>query len=139
MSVVNSETAVVAPFLTPWMPGPVDPRDGPVVVSVTEYSAHHRRVLPGLAVNGLRMRMGWYAMSGAVGMWLWMRPAAGCSGSVSVWASEEDLERFVGLPHHVDIMRRYRDRGTVRSTTWTVEQFDRGLILDRALAWLAST
>jgi hypothetical protein len=56
-----------------------------------------------------------------------------------VWASEEDLERFVGLPHHVDIMRRYRDRGTVRSTTWTVEQFDRGLILDRALAWLAST
>ena len=139
MSVANSETAVAAPFLTRWMPGPVNPADAPVVVSVTEYSAHHRRVLPGLAANGLRMRMGWYAMPGAVGMWLWMRPAAGCSGSVSVWASEDDLERFVSLPHHVDIMRRYGDRGTVRSTTWTAEGFDRSAILDRALRWITST
>ena len=45
----------------------------------------------GVAVYGLRMRMGWYAMPGAVGMWLWMMPASGRGGSVSVWASEEDL------------------------------------------------
>lgn len=131
--------AVAAPVLTPWMPGPVDPQDGPVVVSVTEYAAHHRRVLPRVAVNGLRMRMGWYAMTGAVGMWLWMLPAGGRGGSVSVWASEQDLERFVALPHHVDIMRRYGDRGTVRSTTWTADRFDRGVILDRARSWIAST
>ena len=140
MSAVNSATAaVVAPLLTAWMPGPVDPGDAPVVVSVTEFSAHHRRVLPGVAVNGLRMRMGWYAMTGAVGMWLWTRPAAGCGGSISVWASDEDLERFINLPHHVDIMRRYGDRGTVRSATWTAERFDRSVILDRARDWIAST
>ena len=108
-----------------------------MVVSVTEFSAHHRRELPGVAVNGLRMRLGWYGMSGAVGMWLWALPVAGCGGSVSVWASEEDLERFVSLPHHVDIMRRYGDRGTVQSTTWTADRFDRNVILDRARSWIA--
>jgi hypothetical protein len=125
--------------LTPWVPGPLDPQDAPVVVSVTEFSAHHRHTLAGCAVNGLRMRMGWYAMSGAVGMWLWMLPTAGRSGSISVWATEEDLERFVTLPHHMDIMRRYGDRGTIRSTTWTADRFDRGVILDRARTWIGSS
>jgi hypothetical protein len=139
MSVVNGATAAVAaPLLMPWMPGPVDPRDAPVVVSVTEFAAHHRRELPGVAVKGVRMRMGWYAMAGAVGMWLWMMPAARCGGSISVWETEEDLERFITLPHHVDIMRRYGNRGTVRSTTWAVDRFDRAAILDRARTWIAS-
>jgi hypothetical protein len=139
MSAVNSATAAVAaPMLMPWMPGPVDPRDAPVVVSVTEFAAHHRRDLPGVGVKGVRMRMGWYAMAGAVGMWLWMMPAAGCGGSISVWETEEDLERFITLPHHVDIMRRYGDRGTVRSTTWAADRFDRAAILDRARTWIAS-
>ncbi|MDT7765537.1 MAG: hypothetical protein QOC63_4957 [Mycobacterium sp.] len=83
------------------------------------------------------MRMGWYAMAGAVGMWLWMT-AAGRGGSISVWETEEDLERFITLPHHVDIMRRYGDRGTVRSTTWAVDRFDRAVILDRARTWIAA-
>ena len=139
MSVVNGATAAVAaPLLMPWMPGPVDPRDAPVVVSVTEFAAHHRRELPGVAVKGVRMRMGWYAMAGAVGMWLWMMPAARCGGSISVWETEEDLERFITIPHHVDIMRRYGDRGTVRSTTWAVDRFDRAAILDRARTWIVS-
>jgi hypothetical protein len=139
MSAVNGATAAVtAPLLMPWMPGPVDPRDAPVVVSVTEFAAHHRRDLPGVGVKGVRMRMGWYAMAGAVGMWLWMMPAAGCGGSISVWETEEDLERFITLPHHVDIMRRYGDRGTVRSTTWAADRFDRAAILDRARTWIAS-
>jgi hypothetical protein len=139
MSAVNgAAAAVTAPLLMPWMPGPVDPRDAPVVVSVTEFAAHHRRDLPGVGVKGVRMRMGWYAMAGAVGMWLWMMPAAGCGGSISVWETEEDLERFITLPHHVDIMRRYGDRGTVRSTTWAADRFDRAAILDRARTWIAS-
>ena len=93
MSAVNVATAA-APVLMPWMPGPVDPRDAPVVVSFTEFSAHYRRDLPGVAVKGARMRMGWYAMAGAVGMWLWMT-AAGRGGSISVWETEADLERFI--------------------------------------------
>jgi hypothetical protein len=138
MSALNSATATArAPFLTSWTPGPVDRQDAPVVVSVTEFSAHHRRELPGVAVKGLRMRMGWYAMTGAVGMWLWMIPADGRGGSISVWAGEDDLERFITLPHHINIMRRYGDRGTVRSTTWTADRFDRAATVKRARAWIA--
>jgi hypothetical protein len=130
MSLLNSATSTAAPLMTPWTPGPV-------VVSVTEFSAHHRRELPGVAVNGLRMRMGWYAMPGAVGMWLWMLPVAGRGGSISVWGSEEDLERFVTLPHHIEIMRRFGDSGTVRSTMWTADRFDRAATLEKARVWIA--
>jgi hypothetical protein len=129
-------TGRASPLLTPWVPGPVDPRDGPVVVSVTEFSAHHRLDLPRVAVKGMRMRMGWYAMPGAVGMWLWSLPAAARSGSISVWSSEDDLEGFVSLPHHVEIMRRYRDRGTVQSTTWKADTFEPRAVIEQARAWI---
>lgn len=138
-SLPSSETATghpESPLLTPWLAGPHHPGDGPVVVSVTEYSAAQRRTLPGMAVNGLRMRMGWYAMPGAVGLWLWALPATKRGGSISVWAGEADLERFVSLPHHVDIMRRYRSRGSVRSTTWHADTFEPQAVVARARAWI---
>jgi hypothetical protein len=129
--------ALAVPVLAPWMPGPVNPLDKPVVVSVTEFSADHRRDLPGVLLKGLRMRLGWYAMPGAVGLWLWSLPARAVGGAISVWASEADLERFVGLPHHVNIMQRYGTRGTVRSTTWHADKFEPRPILQRARAWIA--
>lgn len=135
-STIATSTQLRAPLLTPWMAGPVDPRDAPVVVSGTEFLAHRRRELPGVALKGLHMRMGWYAMPGAVGMWLWSLPARSRGGSISVWAGEDDLERFVALPHHVEIMQRYRSRGTVRSTMWNAETFDPRSVLERARAWI---
>ena len=125
-----------SPLLTPWIPGPVEPRDAPVLVSVTEFLAHHRRDLPGVALKGLRMRMGWYAMPGAVGLWLWSLPGRARGGSISVWASEDDLERFLSLPHHVEIMQRYRTRGTVRSTTWRADTFEPPKVIEDAVAWI---
>jgi hypothetical protein len=133
----TAHTSSSAPLLTPWMPGPHDPADAPVVVSVTDFAVHHLHTLPAVAVNGMRMRMGWYAMPGAVGLWLWSVPATARSGSISIWASEDDLERFIVLPHHVDIMSRYAPRGSVRSTTWTADTFDSHAILDRARKWIA--
>lgn len=124
------------PLLTPWMPGPVDPRGAPVVVSVTEFLAYRRRELPGVALKGLNMRMGWYAMPGAVGLWLWSLPAGSRGGSISVWANEDDLERFIALPRHVEIMRRYGSRGTVRSTMWKAETFEPHSVIDRACGWI---
>jgi hypothetical protein len=132
----TAAAALVVPLLTPWMPGPVDPLDNPVVVSVTEFDADHRRDLPGVALKGLRMRMGWYGMPGAVGLWLWSLPARATGGSISVWASEDDLQRFVGLPHHVDIMKRYGTRGTVRSTTWRADKFEANRVIERARNWI---
>jgi len=132
----TTAAALAAPLLTPWMRGPVNPLDKPVVVSVTEFDSDHRRDLPGVVLKGLRMRLGWYAMPGAVGLWLWSLPARATGGSISVWASEDDLERFVGLPHHVDIMRRYGSRGTVRSTKWHADRFEPKLIVERARIWI---
>ena len=132
-----ARNALTSPVLTPWMPGPHDPADAPVMVSVTDFAAHHLHTLPTIAANGMRMRMGWYAMTGAVGLWLWSVPAAARSGSISIWASEDDLERFINLPHHVGIMARYAARGSVRSTTWTDDTFDSRAILDRARGWIA--
>lgn len=137
MQPINATDGVLTvPVLTPWMPGPVDPLDKPVVVSVTEFSADHRRDLPGVLLKGLRMRLGWYAMPGAVGLWLWSLPAKAIGGSISVWKNEADLERFVGLPHHVDIMRRYGSRGTVRSTKWRADKFEPHVVIEHARNWI---
>jgi hypothetical protein len=106
------------------------------VVSVTEFHAQHRLDLPTVAVKGLRMRLGWYAMTGALGLWLWSLPMAMRSGSVSVWDNDDSLERFINLPHHVGIMNRYSSRGTVRSDKWSMERFEPDVVLERAREWI---
>ncbi|GAS89708.1 hypothetical protein [Mycolicibacterium brisbanense] len=137
MTVITDISGALAqPLVTSWMPGPVDPADNPVVVSVTEYTAQRRRDVPGIAVHGMRMREGWYAMPGAVGLWLWSMPTPGRTGSISVWTDEEALQRFITLPHHVRIMQSYGPRGEVRSTTWHAESFDPAATVARARGWI---
>jgi hypothetical protein len=100
-------------------PGPVPRTDGTVVVSLTEFTARRRRDLPAIARDGLALSRGWWAMPGAIGVLLYLDVIAGSGGSLSVWATEEDLRRFIALPRHLAIMRKYRSRVTVRSATWT--------------------
>jgi hypothetical protein len=84
------------------------------------------------------MRMGWYAMPGAVGLWLWTLPSTTRSGSISVWSDAEAMRNFIGLPLHLDVMRLNRDRGTLRSTTWAVDGFNAGEQRERACRWIVS-
>jgi len=102
----------------PWKPGPAAEADGPLLVSFTEFTFERFRDLPGIALAGTRLRRRLVRLEGAVGVSLYMRPLARRGGSVSVWRSEADLRRFVALPYHVKIMRRYRTRGTLRSAGW---------------------
>jgi hypothetical protein len=104
--------------------GPVARGDGPVVVSLTEFSARSVRDLPGIAREGLALTRGWWAMDGAIGVTLYVDVWRRTGGSLSLWRSEADLRRFVGLARHVAIMRRFRDRVTVRAATWTTEAND---------------
>lgn len=127
-----------SPLFTRLEPGPALNPTGPVLVSATELTLHRRRDLVGVVSAGLRLRRGWYAMPGAVGLWLWASPLDGTSGALSVWTGEHDLRRFVGLPAHVEIMRRFRDRGTVRSTTWTADAFDARSTLSSMRRWISS-
>jgi hypothetical protein len=104
-------------------PGPIARTDGPVIVSLTEFTARRFRDLPGIARDGLALRRGWWAMQGAIGVLLYVDPAKKQGGSLSVWASEDDLRRFVALPRHVAIMRKYRERVSVRAATWETDNF----------------
>jgi hypothetical protein len=111
-------------FWLPWRPGPAGEADGTVVVSLTDFKPTACAIFPGIYWSGLRLREGWYAMPGAIGLWLWGRPLdRGRGGSISVWRSEADLRRFVGLPAHLAIMRRYRSLGALKSATWQMNSF----------------
>jgi hypothetical protein len=116
----------------PWQPGPEATADGPVVVSLTDFTMHSLRSLPGIARTGRRLGLGWYAVPGAVGLYLWTDPLRRRAGSLSVWTDLRAMRRWVGLPLHVATMRRYRTRGSVRSTTWHDESFDREAVVAEA-------
>ena len=105
---------------------------------MTDFRPDRLRYAPGTIVTGLRLRLGWYAMRGAVGMRLWWLPHARRSGAISVWTSEDALQSFVGLPVHVEIMRRYGKRGSLRSVTWTAAGYEPAEILRRARQWIAA-
>jgi hypothetical protein len=117
--------------------GPVLPTDGPVIVSLTEFTAQRFRDLPGIARAGLGLQSGWWAMPGAIGVVLYAHPAQRQGGALSLWESAPDLQRFVALPRHVAIMRAYRDRVTVRSAVWTSENVDLDGVLRRREEYLA--
>ncbi|MEV0379553.1 hypothetical protein [Nonomuraea sp. NPDC050643] len=108
-----------------WTPGPAAGVTGSVLVSVTDFKANQLYDLPGVYQAGFSLRRAWPRLSGAVGVWLWTEPLRGRCGSVSIWQDEQALRDFVAWPDHVTIMRRYRGRGRLRSTTWTTGHSDR--------------
>jgi hypothetical protein len=84
------------------------------------------------------LRRGWYAMPGAVGLWLWSAPLERRTGSISVWTNEEDLGRFVTLPRHREIMRVHGAHGSLRTAKWTSECFVKREILREARRLIAA-
>lgn len=104
---------------SPWASGPESQASGRVLVEVTVFHPAARRDLPGILRSGMQLRNDWPLLGGAVGMWLWTRPLSGTCGSVSVWRDSESLLAFVARPDHVDVMRRYRRRGHLTSTSWS--------------------
>jgi hypothetical protein len=105
----------------PLVSGPVARHDGPVVVSLTEFTARRTRDLPAIARDGLALAQGWWALEGAIGMTLYLDVRTRSGGSLSLWRGEADLRRFVALPRHVAIIRRHRGRVAVRAATWVVD------------------
>jgi hypothetical protein len=122
-----------SPIWFPWLPGPEAKTSAPVVVSLTDFTMHSLRSLPGIVRAGGRLGLGWYAVPGAVGVYLWADPLRRRTGSLSVWTDLGAMRRWVGLPLHVATMRRYRTRGSVRSTRWHAEKADRTAIVAEAI------
>jgi hypothetical protein len=115
-----------------WTAGPARETEGPVVISLTDYTAHRWRHLPGVWLSGLRLARAWPRMQGAVGLWLWADPVHRRSGSISIWTSEDDLTRFVRWPVHVAIMRKYSPHGTLEATMWSAPSFVKRDVLREA-------
>ena len=121
-------------MIFPWKAGPEAGGGAEVVVSVTEFRFDRVRDLPGIARAGWAFRRGWGRRPGAVGLSLYFDPGRRRLGSISVWRDESDLRRFIALPVHVAIMRRYRSRGTVRSALWRERACQPATALARARA-----
>ncbi|MBW5250587.1 hypothetical protein JGS39_16585 [Streptomyces sp. P01-B04] len=147
-------------WFTPWKPGPaadIAPgvngqsdgkgrsggsdggTDGAAVVSVTEFTPHRPLTALGVTVEGIALRRIWQDLEGAVGLWLWVDPDPfrPRSGSISVWRTERDLHAFVGRRDHMRIVRSYRNRGSMRATTWQTDGFDMDATQEAARALLS--
>lgn len=119
-----------------WKAGGAQVAPGPVLISVTEFTAAYIRDIPAIWWEGSKLRQAWPQLEGAVGTWLWFEVLGRRSGSVSVWKSEEDLRRFVRWAPHVRVVRRFQGRGTMVSTQWRAEEFDRRATWARAARWI---
>jgi hypothetical protein len=108
---------------TIWKRGVAAGSGGPFLVSYTEFTPQTMRDLPAIYLAAERLRRACAELEGAVGLTIYWQLFRRRGGSVSVWESEEALRRFVSLPFHVEIMRRYGDRGSLRATTWHAEAF----------------
>ncbi|ROP37897.1 hypothetical protein [Saccharothrix texasensis] len=119
-----------------WITGPESGFAGPGLVSVTEFTLDDLRRTPGAYRAGFTLSRAWPGLNGAVGLWLWAEPLRKRLGSVSVWRDHAGMRGFVGLPAHVAIMRKYRELGVTRATTWHTEDVDPHGTWRTAARWL---
>ncbi|HEX3175013.1 MAG TPA: hypothetical protein VHQ43_12450 [Solirubrobacterales bacterium] len=109
---------------TTWKRGPAADSVGPFLISYTEFTPHTMRDLPAIYFAAERLRDECSELDGAVGVTTYLQLLRRRAGSVSAWEDEAALRRFVALPFHVEIMRKYRSRGSLRAIDWQAERFD---------------
>ncbi len=109
---------------TGWRAGPAAGSRGPFLLSYTEFTPNRAADVLGIYLAARRLMAECAELEGAVGLSTYWQLRKWRGGSLSVWQSPEALRRFIRLPFHVEIMCRYRSRGTVRSTEWWTPSFD---------------
>ena len=72
---------------TDWLPGPSDGTQSPVVVSFIDFHSDSDEDLRQIAELGMKLAESWPIMRGAVGLWLWLKPAECRGGLLSIWAA----------------------------------------------------
>ncbi|WP_157554850.1 hypothetical protein [Nocardia crassostreae] len=122
--------------LLPWQPGPRHDISGQVCVSVTDFQTGSESGVRQIYELGTELVRTWPVMQGAVGLWLWGRPAEFRGGSITVWETERDMRRFVRWPVHTEIVRAWRSRVTVATDLWHADAFDPVQVLTRARGML---
>lgn len=123
---MNRESVVDFRVRTSWKRGPAADSNGPLLISYTEFTPDTLRDVPAIYFAAERLRRACAELEGAVGVAVYWQLFRGRGGSVSAWEDKAALRRFVSLPYHVEIMRRYRTRGIVRAIDWPADVFDLG-------------
>ncbi|HEX4837217.1 MAG TPA: hypothetical protein VFV03_01635 [Solirubrobacteraceae bacterium] len=139
MASTSHESILNTRVRMPWKHGPSSGFAGPLLLSYTEFTPDSLGDWPEIVRVAMRLRKLWPQLLGAVGMTLYLQPLRGRAGSLSAWESEEALRCFVGLPYHVQIMRKYRTRGDLRSASWRAERLDVSRALTHGLQALDGT
>ncbi len=122
---------------TGWRPGPAADHDGMLLISYTEFTPDRLRDMAGVYLAAERLSDAIAELEGAVGVTTYWQLLRGRGGSLSAWVDEEALRRFVGLPYHREIMRRYRTRGGLRACQWHADAMDIPRAFRRGQASLA--
>jgi hypothetical protein len=121
---MNRDSLLGLRLRTTWKRCPAAGSAGPFLVSYTEFTPRTLRDLPAIHLAAERLRRECAELDGAVGVTTWWHVFRGRAGSLSAWESEAALRSFVSLPFHIEVMRRYRDRGSLRAVDWAAESFD---------------
>lgn len=81
--------------------------------------------MPLVCWHGLRLRRMWADTEGAIGVSLAVDLTRRTTYSVSVWESQDDLQRWLRSPYHGMVMRKYRGQiESSKATSWHTEHFD---------------
>ncbi len=98
------------------------------MISFTQYTPKRISDVPDIWRAGDRLGDELAEIGGAVGVMTYLQPVRRHIGSLSVWTEEHGLlATFMGLPYHVEIMRKYRPRGLpLRSAKWWSDDFQVG-------------
>ncbi len=106
---------------TSWKRGPAAESDGPLLISYTEFTPHTLRDVPRIYRAAERLRREITELEGAIGVTTYWQLFRGRGGSLSAWEDEAALRRFVSLPFHLETMRAFRARGSLRAIEWTAD------------------
>ena len=108
-----------------WKTGPAAGAEGPTFVSFTEFTPHRLSDIIPIWLAADRLGDELVEIGTACGVQTYLQPGRRRVGSLSAWTSEQGLLDFIRLPHHLEIMRRYRSRGLpLRSARWWCERFE---------------
>jgi hypothetical protein len=111
---------------TSWRRGRAAETAGPFLVSYTEFTPDTLRDLPAIYRAARRLRREIEELEGAVGVTVYWQLFRWRGGSVSAWTDEAALRRFVSLPFHLETMRAYRPRGSLRAIDWSADSLELG-------------
>ena len=107
----------------PWVRGPAA-ASGTVFVSATRFTYRSQLHMPFVFGHGLLLRSRWRTIDGAVGMCTAGSLLTRSTYTVSVWAAEASLNRWLESTHHARLMRDYK--GYLESSaavSWLTDSF----------------